>query len=112
VVGEYFSSHSFFIHAPDAKTEFVAPSLAWRPSTKFQANLSVEYRNYDPLLANGIPAVGTGPANIPVTFWSGDNGDWGNIKKTLVNVSASYLVNPNWKLHVTGIANWQRYNSG
>jgi iron complex outermembrane receptor protein len=112
VVGEYFSSRSFFTRAPDARTEFVAPSLAWRPSARFQANVSVEYRNYDPLLADGIPAIGTRPASIPVTTWTGDVGDWGNIKKTLVNVGASYLVNANWKVHASALANWQRYNAG
>ena len=112
VVGEYFTSHSFFTHAPNGKTQFVAPSLEWRPSAKFQAKVNVEYRNYDPLLADGIPAMGNRPANIPVTTWVGDAGDSGNIKKTLVNVSASYLLSPDWKVHVSAIANWQTYNSG
>jgi iron complex outermembrane receptor protein len=112
VIGEYFSSDSFFEHAPHGKTQFIAPSLAWRPAPKFQANVNVEYRNYDPLLADGIPAIGTRPANIPITTWVGDLGDQGNIKKTLVDVNASYLFNANWKVHGSVVANWQTYNAG
>ncbi|HEV3059813.1 MAG TPA: TonB-dependent receptor [Vicinamibacterales bacterium] len=112
VIGEYFSSDSFFTHAPHGKTQFVAPSLTWRPAVKFQANVNVEYRNYDPLLADGIPAIGTRPANIPVTTWVGDLGDQGNITKTLVDVNASYLFNANWKIHGSVVANWQTYNAG
>ncbi len=112
VIGEYFRSDSFFTHAPVGKTQFVAPGLTWRPTPKFQTSLNVEYRNYDPLLGDGLPAIGNRPANVPVTTWVGDTTDWGHIKKTLVNVSASYLFDPNWKVRVTAIANWQTYNSG
>ena len=112
VVGEYFRSDSFFDHAPDGKTQFIAPSLTWRPNAKFQVTGSVEYRNYDPLVADGLPAIGDRPANVPVTTWVGDTSDWVNVKKSLVNVSASYVLNSNWRVRATGIGNWQTYNAG
>jgi len=112
VIGEYFRSDSFFTHAPVGRTQFIAPSLTWRPNAKLQASLNVEYRNYDPLTANGLPAIGTQPANVPVTTWSGDTTDWVNVKKTVVHASASYVIDPNWKLRATAIANSQVYDAG
>jgi iron complex outermembrane recepter protein len=112
VVGEHFRSDSLFTHAPVGKTQFVAPSLLWKPNAKLQASLNVEYRNYDPLTANGLPAIGTRPANVPVTTWVGDTTDWVNVKKTIVHASASYLIDRNWKLRATAIANSQTYDAG
>jgi iron complex outermembrane recepter protein len=112
VIGEYFRSDSFFTHAPVGKTQFVAPSLMWKPNTKFQASLNVEYRNYDPLTANGVPAIGTRPADIPVTTWVGDTTDWVNVKKTIVHASASYVIDHNWKLRATALTNSQTYDAG
>ena len=112
VVGEYFRSDSFFTPAPVGKTQLVAPSLLWKPNAKLQASLNVEYRNYDPLTANGVPAIGTRPADIPVTTWVGDTTDWVNVKKTIVNASASYVIDPNWRLRATAIANSQTYDAG
>lgn len=112
VVGEYFSSDSFFNYGPHAKTQFIAPSLTWRPTPAFEANINGEYRNYDPLLADGIPAIGRGPSSIPVTTWVGDVGDRGNVTKKLVDLNASYRFNANWKIHASVVANWQTYDSG
>ncbi|MBV9037562.1 MAG: TonB-dependent receptor [Acidobacteriaceae bacterium] len=62
-------------------------------------NLNFEYRNMDPLIANGIPAIGNRPADIPIsTYLGGDVGDRANVRRKLVDFNTSYQINPNWNV--------------
>jgi len=59
------------VHAPHGRTQFAAPSLTWRPSSKLTMNLNVEYRDMNPLILNRIPAIGNRPADIPISTYLG-----------------------------------------
>jgi hypothetical protein len=61
----YFNSDNFITYAPHGQTVFVAPGLSWRSTKKLTLNLNFEFRNADPLIANGIPAIGNRPADVP-----------------------------------------------
>jgi len=60
----FFDANQFITYAPHGRTYFAAPSLSWRPTNKLILNTNVEYRNMDPLIANGIPAIGNRPADV------------------------------------------------
>ena len=96
----YLNTDQFITHAPHGTTEFVAPSLSWHPNTKLVMNLDFEYRNMDPLIANGIPAIGNRPADIPITtYLGGDVGDRANVNRKFLDLNASYAINPSWNVH-------------
>jgi len=96
----YFNSDNFITYAPHGKTAFVAPSLSWRPTRKLMFNLNFEWRDADPLIANGIPAIGDRPADIPTNLYlGGDVGDRANVRRKVVDFNGSYQFDSNWKLH-------------
>jgi outer membrane receptor protein involved in Fe transport len=96
----YFNADQFITHAPHGSTEFVAPSLNWRPNAKLAINLDFEYRNMNPLIANGIPAIGSRPADIPITtYLGGDVGDRANVNRKFLDLNASYAFNSKWNMH-------------
>lgn len=89
----FFDSDQFITYAPHGRTEFLAPSLSWQPNSRFVLNANVEYRNMDPLIANGIPAIGNRPADIPITLHlGGDIGDKANVRRELLDVNGSYQI--------------------
>ena len=105
----YFSADSFIDHAPHGRTQFLAPSLTWRPNGDLEVNLDVELRDMHPLTGNGIVAIGNRPANIPITTYiGGDEGDSAHVKRQLVDLNWSYRVNNDWRLR-NGFA-WVRDN--
>ncbi|HVP42984.1 MAG TPA: TonB-dependent receptor [Terriglobales bacterium] len=96
----YFNSDDFITYAPHGQTIFVAPSLSWRPTKKLTLNLNVEWRDADPLIANGIPAIGNRPADIPTNLYlGGDVGDRANVRRKVLDFNGSYELSSNWKLH-------------
>jgi iron complex outermembrane receptor protein len=95
----FFDADQFIIHAPHGRTEFLAPSLTWRPSDRLVLNANFEYRNMDPLTANGIPAIGNRRANVPITLYlGGDVGDKANVRRELLDVNGSYQIRRDWSL--------------
>lgn len=95
----FFDADQFIVHAPHGRTVFVAPSISWRPTGKLVLNANFEYRNMDPQIANGIPAIGNRPADVPITLYlSGDVGDRANVRRKLLDVNGSYQLNAAWSL--------------
>jgi iron complex outermembrane receptor protein len=95
----FLDSNQFITFAPHGRTYFVAPSVSWRPIDKLIVNANVEYRNMDPLIANGIPAIGNRPADIPIALYlGGDIGDQANVRRKLLDFNASYQFTPNWNI--------------
>ena len=100
----YFDADSFIDHAPHGRTQFVAPSLAWRNGSDLEVNLDVELRDMRPLTGNGIVAIGNRPADIPITtYLGGDEGDYARVKRGMVALDARYRLAADWKLHA-GVA--------
>ena len=95
----FFDANQFITYAPHGRTYFAAPSLSWRPTNKLILNANIEYRNMDPLIANGIPAIGNRPADIPITLYlGGDVGDHANVRRKLLDFSGSYQLTANWNI--------------
>jgi iron complex outermembrane recepter protein len=95
----FFDANQFITYAPHGRTYFAAPSLSWRPANKLTLNANVEYRNMDPLIANGIPAIGNRPADIPITLYlGGDVGDRANVRRKLLDFNGSYRLSANWSI--------------
>ena len=95
----FFDANQFITYAPHGRSYFAAPSLSWRPTNKLTLNANVEYRNIDPLIANGIPAIGNRPADIPITLYlGGDVGDRANVRRKLFDFNGSYQLNANWNI--------------
>jgi iron complex outermembrane receptor protein len=107
----FFDSDQFIVHAPHGNTQFIAPSITWRPSKKLVANVDVEYRSMDPLIANGIPAIGNRPADIPIsTYLGGDLGDKSHVDRKLVDFNLAYQFNSDWNLRGAGAVTFDDIN--
>ena len=95
----YFNSDQFIVHGPHGRTQFAAPGVSWRPNQKLSMNFNLEYRDTDPLIANGIPAIGNRPANIPIDeYLGGDIGDRANVRRKVLGFNSSYQLNSAWRL--------------
>jgi len=100
----YFDADSFIDHAPHGRTQFLAPSLTWRPNADLEVNLDIEARDVRPLTGNGIVAIGDRPANIPITtYLGGDEGDYARVRRGMVALDWSYRLDRDWKLR-NGVA--------
>ncbi len=98
-VFSFFDADQFITYAPHGRSEFVAPSISWRPTRKLVLNANLEFRDMDPMIANGIPAIGKRPADIPISLYlGGDVGDRANVRRKLLDFNGSYQLNNNWSL--------------
>lgn len=79
---------------------FVAPSLTWQPTDKFEANLDIEYQHNEFIdnSDNGIPAIGNRPAPVPISRFLGDPAANNIQDRELVGLNWSYKFNDDWKL--------------
>ena len=114
----HFDSNSFQNNAPHGNSDFVAPSLTWRPNDKFEANVNFEYRNANPLIGGGIPVLGNRPANLPINNYLIGAGpyDHDTVNREVGQFKWSYKFNDNWKINngltATGDAiNFSSYNA-
>jgi len=95
----FFDANQFITYAPHGRSYFAAPSLSWRPTNKLTLNANTEYRDMDPLIANGIPAIGNRPADIPITLYlGGDVGDRANVRRKLLDFNGSYQLSTDWSI--------------
>jgi iron complex outermembrane receptor protein len=95
----FFDANQFITYAPHGRSYFAAPSLSWRPTSKLTLSANIEYRNMDPLIANGIPAIGNRPADVPITLYlGGDVGDHANVRRKLLDFNGSYQLSTNWSI--------------
>ena len=95
----FFDANQFITYAPHGRSYFAVPSLSWRPTSKLTLNANIEYRNMDPLIANGIPAIGNRPADVPITLYlGGDVGDHANVRRKLLDFNGSYQLSANWNI--------------
>ncbi len=72
---------------------FFAPSLTWRLSPRTEFNLSFEYRDAEDSLDYGIPALGGGPAPVPIERFFG--------VRDAESDNQVYLVDFNWSHEFT-----------
>jgi iron complex outermembrane receptor protein len=95
-----------FVDFVSNESTFLAPSLTWRPSSRFELNLDLEYqrRNYVHFGTNGggVPAIGDRPADIPRSRYIGDPSIAVNHPnqqdRDYIGFDWSYALNDKWKL--------------
>lgn len=95
-----------FVDFVTNENTFVAPSLTWRPSNRFELNLDYEYqrRTYVHFGTNGggVPAIGNRPADIPRSRYIGDPSIAVNHPnrqdRDYIGFDWSYALNDKWKL--------------
>lgn len=80
------------------KREFIAPSLTWRPTKDFEANLELEYKRDSFQADIGIPSIGNRPAPIPLNRSLSDGPTRGSINNDLIAFDWTYRFNDDWKL--------------
>ncbi|MDP2267101.1 MAG: TonB-dependent receptor, partial [Thiobacillus sp.] len=105
-VNAAYQKNNSFVDFISNKNTFVAPSLTWRPSTRFEFNLEGEYQRKDYVhfgtSGGGVPAIGNRPADIPRSRYIGDpsisvaNPNQQN--RDFVGFDWSYALNDNWNL--------------
>jgi iron complex outermembrane recepter protein len=63
-----YTNTGSFIDFVDTKSFFVAPTVTWRPTDQFRFNVDFEYQKSS-FVDNsmGIPAIGSRPADIPIS---------------------------------------------
>ena len=77
---------------------FVAPTLSWRPSDRFEANLEIEYKHEEKVNDWGIPSIGNRPAPVPLNRSYLDSASAVENDTTLVAYDWSFKLNDDWKL--------------
>ncbi|TPQ25675.1 TonB-dependent siderophore receptor [Methylomonas koyamae] len=77
---------------------FVAPSLTWRPSARFETNVDLEYKHDQFNADYGIPAVNGRPAPIPLSRNLKDGFHRQTLESTSVAVDWTYHFNDDWKI--------------
>ncbi len=93
-----FTDNESFRDFVGSKREFVAPTLTWRPTKDFEANLELE-RKHDSFQADiGIPSIGNRPAPIPLNRSLSDGPLRASIDNTLIAFDWTYRFNEDWKL--------------
>ena len=99
----YRSNNSFRDYVSQENI-LIAPTVTWRPNDKFEVNVDYEYQHYtftDDEYA--LPAIGTRPANIPISTYLQDasltNNNHPDVQdKNLVAMDWTYHFNDNWRV--------------
>lgn len=105
-VNAAYQKNNSFVDFVSNKNTFVAPSLTWRPSSRFEFNLEGEYQRKEYVhfgtSGGGVPAVGNRPADIPRSRYIGDpsisvaNPNQQN--RDFIGFDWNYAFNDNWNL--------------
>jgi iron complex outermembrane receptor protein len=103
---EYHGSESFRDEIAFRRV-FAAPALNWKRSNNTQVDISGRYQ-YDKTPSDyGIPAVGAGIAEIPISRFLGEPGDLARYKLDQEAAAITHRVNDRW----TARARAARYNA-
>ncbi|MDZ4315338.1 MAG: TonB-dependent receptor [Azonexus sp.] len=105
-VNAAYQKNNSFVDFVSNKNTFLAPSLTWRPSSRFELNMEIEYqrREYVHFGTNGggVPAIGNRPADIPRARYIGDpsisvaNPNQQN--RDFLGFDWTFALNDNWKI--------------
>lgn len=105
-VNAAYQKNDSFVDFVSNKSTFVAPFLTWRPSTRFEFNLELEYQRREYVhfgtAGGGVPAVGNRPADIPRSRYIGDpsisvaNPNQQN--RDFIGFDWSYALDDDWNL--------------
>ena len=88
-----FTHADSFVNYENSRNIFVAPSITWRPSSRFAINIQGEYQNVHNVDSDpNFPAVGNRPANIPISTYLEDPG----VTKAYPDTSDNKFIGYKW----------------
>lgn len=105
-----FKDNNSFREQVESQRLMFTPSLTWNitPHTHWYGNF--EYKDFDDVIDNGIPAVGNRPASIPLSRYFGVVGrPLSNTKHYLADTHLVHAFNSDWSLKIRGA--WWKYNT-
>lgn len=77
---------------------FIAPSLSWRPTDRFEANLDIEKRHDNYMDDYGVPVSGNRPVSGRRHLFTGDPAFRPSQDNTLVYADWSFKFNDDWAI--------------
>lgn len=79
---------------------FFSPSLTWRPNSRFESTIEIEYQRnrFTDVSDIGIPAIGARPAPIPLSRFLGDPAAQNIQERVFVGFDWTYRLTDDWKL--------------
>ncbi len=101
----YQKNHSFVDYL-DNENFFIAPTLTWRPSEKFEFNLDLEFQRKEYVHfgtnGGGVPAIGKRPADLPRSRYIGNPSisvkNPNEQDRDYLGFDWSYAINDKWSL--------------
>jgi iron complex outermembrane receptor protein len=104
-----FQDNNSFRDQVESRHLMFTPSLTWNITSQTQWYGNFEYKDFDDVGDNGIPAVGNRPASVPLSrFFGIVNRPLTNIKHYTIDTHLVHTFNSDWSLKVRGA--WWKYN--
>jgi len=105
---EYLRSNSY-IDVVNKERGFIAPSLTWKISPRTQLDLDFRYHDVNGPTTFGVPAIGTRPANLPISRFIGERAtDDGDSSLIHGGLSLTHAFSDDWKLNAKVGYNYER----
>jgi iron complex outermembrane recepter protein len=97
------TSANSFVNFENSKNLFFAPSVTIKPNNKFELTMQAEYQKVSNVDSSpNFPAVGNGPANIPISTYLEDPSITtaypDTMRKELFAYHWTYEIDDNWKI--------------
>lgn len=105
-VNAAYQNNKSFVDYLDNENIFIAPSLTWRPSDRFELNLELEIQRKEYVHfgtnGGGVPAVGNRPADLPRSRYIGNPSISVNHPneqdRNYMGFDWGFAINDNWSL--------------
>ncbi len=109
VTGAYQNKQSYRDYVNNQRF-FINPSITWKPTEATEIGLSFEYQNDDGRWDDGIPAVGTKPANVPYSRYLGNPVSNDTQEREVFDFHWSHAFNEDWKINQRFMASLTTYD--
>lgn len=102
LIGDFDKADSW-VDNTHRNNKAIAATLAWKPNSRFDANLQLEhYDSKMTWIGASVPVVGNRPADLPRNFTNLYPESWNTypytVKRTLVAFEWNYALNDSWRL--------------
>lgn len=71
-----YQNNESFVDFLENENKFIAPSLTWKPTDRFELNVDMEYQRKEYVHfgtnGGGVPVIGRRPAHVPRSFYAGN----------------------------------------
>lgn len=102
---EYLNNNSFRDYVGNERLHLTT-ALSWNVTDATQIDLDFSYQNHNFVPDNGIPVIGTRPANVPISRFFGEPDDFVKVDIFQETIKLDHHFNDDWKV----TANLTRYD--